>query len=131
MSRKYYLSIEYRMTCEKSDRRNICQDSKRNNGFYWDRASSETVDIELKKMDIHFDIAEIMTLEEAMIMVETVSIPDGCEAIKAELTVYLPDSTGCNGVYRRNVSVQYFRDLLDFPIESAGNCNQGGVMNNA
>ena len=107
--RKYGLNIEYRITCEKKDPRNICSDAGRTKGFFWQYAKSIALQEEFEALGI----TDTMPLEEIQERLERVSLPENCEAIRAELTIYLPGSTGCNGTYRRNVTFEYFKDFTE------------------
>jgi len=105
--KKYALNIKYRMTCAKSDKQNICYERAREDGFYWQEPTQE-------ELSEQFDIIGVIdtdSIDELQQCIEKATLPNGCEAISVELSVYLPGSTGANGIFRRNVRFEYFKDL--------------------
>ena len=118
----YTITADLRMTCEKTDPRNICSDIDRSDGFYWSRTHSEIADeneeneqtrIAINECIQQISLLNVVNIAELQERIERIPIPDGCEAMLIRLTIYLPGSTGCNGGNRRNVTFESFRDLRE------------------
>lgn len=117
---KYSLSIKYRMTCEKSDPRNFSCDTRREKGYYWLALDGIAITEELSKTglsELNYEklsasLPSSYSVPEIQKRIESVTVPEGCEAVWVNFRVYLPESTGGNGPHRRNVSFEYFKDFV-------------------
>lgn len=106
----YSLIVQYRMRCEKSNIRNICTDSKRKMGFYWETATSKELHQIFKNLQL--DKHEIDSNQYIHECLEKIPVPTDCEAIRIEFTLYY-DQTKANGFYRKNTTAHLFKTLME------------------
>lgn len=107
MPKSFGLELQYRMTCSKKDPKNICHDSSRKEGFYWLTPESDFVRHTFQNMEI----LNSDSIGYIMSKLEKIELIAGAEAVKAELHICLPGSTGVNGHFRKNINLEFFRDL--------------------
>ncbi len=107
MNKSITASLQYRMTVPKSDKKNMCHDISRSDGFYWfDVPTAQTQNI----VD-NLNLSPTMTVDEIAAKMKDVEIINGAEAAKLEVHIYFEG--GCNGRHRLNADIEWFKDLRD------------------
>lgn len=122
------VNIEYRVTVPKTDGRNICQDRRRDDGFYWTEAQyypleygsmgrgrKESKEHYYQQMARMFEGAKSLdelTLEDILDRLDKVEVPADVEGIKVEVLVMYDSETGTvNGCMRKYAELKLFADI--------------------